>query len=216
MKIVNDNGLNDSWSQFIREGNLDELSKIYFHFYDLLFTYGMKHTSDRQAVEDSIQDVFLNLIKLRKNIGEVKNLTGYLLSSFRRQLYADTDKQKKTVLSEHLSEEKFDFFKSQDHDIPEKENFETVMKAINDCMDKLSSRQREILYLKFHSQISYEEIASMFDISVDSCYKSVYRSVKSIRVELEKILGKGEHFVLFFLTGVKLFNREPFQNALRK
>ncbi len=63
------------------------------------------------------------------------------------------------------------------------------MKAINDCMDKLSSRQREILYLKFHSQISYEEIASMFDISVDSCYKSVYRSVKSIRVELENLNG---------------------------
>ncbi len=95
MKIVNDNGLNDSWNQFIHDGNLDELSKIYFHFYDMLFTYGMKHTSDRQAVEDSIHDVFLNLIKLRKNIGEVKNLTGYLLSSFRRQLFADTDKQKK-------------------------------------------------------------------------------------------------------------------------
>jgi RNA polymerase sigma factor (sigma-70 family) len=185
---VNEESRNDLWIQFIRDGNLDALSRIYFHFYDLLFTYGMKHTLDKQAVEDSIQNVFLNLIKLRKNIGDVKNLTGYLLSSFRRQLFADKAKQKKTVLLEQLSEEKFDFFKSQSYDILEKENYETVWKAINDCMDNLGSRQREILYLKFYGQMSYEEIASMFDISVDSCYKSVYRSVKFIRVELEKIL----------------------------
>jgi RNA polymerase sigma factor (sigma-70 family) len=176
----------------------------------------MKHSIDKQAVEDSIQNLFLNLIKLRKNIGEVKNLSGYLLSSFRRQLFSDKDKQKKTVLSEQLSEEKFDFFKSQDDCISEKENFETVWKAINDCMDKLSSRQREILYLKFHGQISYEEIASMFDISVDSCYKSIYRSVKFIRAELEITLGKDDYLVLFFLSGLKLFKREPFRNVLCK
>jgi RNA polymerase sigma factor (sigma-70 family) len=218
MKIVNDNGLNDSWNKFIRDGNLDALSGIYFHFYDLLFTYGMKHTLDKQSVEDSIQNVFFNLIKLRKNIGEVKNLPGYLLSSFRRQLFADKDKdkQKHIVFSEQLYEEKFDFFKSQDHDILEKENLEMVLKVINDCMDKLSSRQREILYLKFHGQISYEEIASMFDISVDSCYKSIYRSVKSIRADLEKIMGKGNYLVLIFLPGVKLFDREPFKNTLFK
>ena len=216
MKIVNDNGLNDSWNKFIRDGNLDALSEIYFHFYDLLFTYGMKHSIDKQAVEDSIQNVFFNLIKLRKNIGEVKNLPGYLFSSFRRQLFADKDKQKQIVFSEHLYEEKFDFFKSQDHDILEKENLEMVLKVINDCMDKLSSRQREILYMKFYGQISYEEIASMFDISVDSCYKSIYRSVKSIRVDFEKILGKGGSLVLLLLPCVKLFDREPFKNALYK
>ncbi len=208
---VNEESRNDLWIQFIRDGNLDALSRIYFHFYDLLFTYGMKHTLDKQAVEDSIQNVFLNLIKLRKNIGDVKNLTGYLLSSFRRQLFADKAKQKKTVLLEQLSEEKFDFFKSQSYDILEKENYETVWKAINDCMDNLGSRQREILYLKFYGQMSYEEIASMFDISVDSCYKSVYRSVKFIRVELEKILWEGDYLILFFLSGMKRFNSEPYK-----
>jgi RNA polymerase sigma factor (sigma-70 family) len=216
MKVVSNRSENDAWNEFIRDGNLDALSRIYFNYYDQLFTYGMKHTLDKQSVEDSIQNVFFNLLKLRKNIGEVKNLTGYLLSSFRRQLFADKAKQKKTVLSAQLSEENFDFFQSQDYDILKKENYETVWKAINDCMDILSSRQREILYLKFQGQMSYEEIAGMFDISVDSCYKSIYRSVKFIRAELEKKLGKGDHLILFFLSGVKLFNIEPSKITLCK
>lgn len=196
MKIVKENGITDSWNQFIHDNNLDALSQIYFHYYDQLFSYGQKHSFNKQAVEDSIQNVYLNLIKHRKNIGEVKNLTGYLLSSFRRQLITDSSKQKNIALSEQMSLDKFDFFKSQDQDISEKENKETTLKAINDCIEKLSSRQREMLYLKFQSGISYEEIAGMLDISVDSCYKSIYRSVKFIRNELENILGKGDYLIL--------------------
>lgn len=198
MKIIRNNSRNDSWDGFISDGNLDALSRIYFQYYDQLFSYGLKHSFDKQTVEDSIQNVFLNLIKFRKNIGEVKNLTGYLLTSFRRQLFADAGKQKNMILSEQLPEEKFDFFKSQDYEITEKENLETVLRTINRCIDKLSSRQREILYLKFHVGITYEEIAGMLNISVDSCYKSIYRSVKSIRGELEKITEDGDFFILFF------------------
>lgn len=198
MKIIRNNSRNDSWDGFISDGNLDALSRIYFQYYDQLFSYGLKHSFDKQTVEDSIQNVFLNLIKFRKNIGEVKNLTGYLLTSFRRQLFADAGKQKNMILSEQLPEEKFDFFKSQDYEITEKENLETVLRTINRCIDKLSSRQREILYLKFHVGITYEEIAGMLNISVDSCYKSIYRSVKSIRGELEKITEDGDFFIFFF------------------
>lgn len=208
MKVVRNRSGNDAWIEFIRDGNLDALSRIYFDFYDQLFTYGLKHTSDRQAVEDSIQNVFLNLIKFRKNIGEVKNLTGYLLISFRRQLFAGEGKKKQTIVTDVVPEEKFDFFKGQDHEILEKENLETVLNAIKVCMDKLSSRQREIIYLKFQTGIPYEEIAQMLDISVDSCYKSIYRSVKFIREELDKILGKGDHLIFLFLPGVKFFGSE--------
>ncbi|MDO9614414.1 MAG: hypothetical protein Q7J86_07790, partial [Bacteroidota bacterium] len=69
MKVIKSNGQVEVWNQFILDGNMDALSRIYFHYYDLLFTYGMKHTSDKQVVEDTIQNVFMNLIKLRKSIG---------------------------------------------------------------------------------------------------------------------------------------------------
>ena len=190
----------NEWNKFIQSGNLDALSGIYFQFYDKMFTYGLKHTSDKQAVEDTIQDVYMNLIKYRKNIGEVKNLTGYLISTFRRQLLLTINKQMKMIPSGKLQEENFEFFKSEDQDISEKENLEQLHTIIMQCIGKLPSKQREIVFLRIENGISYEEIAVMLQISVDSCYKSVYRSIKTIRTEVEKIFGKGANIILWFMS----------------
>lgn len=96
MEIFNNGNQVDNWNHFIKSGDLDALSQVYFHYYDLLFTYGLKITSDRQIVEDSIQNVFLSCIKSRKNITEVKSLNGYLVSSFRRELFNSLEKKKRT------------------------------------------------------------------------------------------------------------------------
>jgi len=198
MKILNDVKLNETWNQFINGGNLDSLSLIYSHYYDLLFAYGLKHTQDKQAVEDAIQNVFISLIKFRKTIDDVKNLSGYLISAFRRQLFLDHNKQTKTIVTDHIPEENFDFFKSPEQDISDKEDQEKIYLIIKNCVSNLTSKQQEIIYLRFESGISYEEIAQMLHITVDSCYKSVYRSVRAIRSDVEKILGKGGNLILWF------------------
>lgn len=192
MKVLKSNSQFEDWNQFILEGNMDALSRIYFHCYDLLFTYGLKHTADKQVVENTIQNVFMNLITLRKSIGDVKNLTGYLICTFRRQLFLELNKQKKTILTEKLPEEQFDFFKSPEQDISDKEDLKQLHVIIKQCIGNLTNKQQEIIYLRFESGISYEEISEMLHISVDSCYKLVYRSIKTIRSEVGKIQAKEE------------------------
>jgi RNA polymerase sigma factor (sigma-70 family) len=197
MKVLKSNDQIDVWNQFILNGNMDALSRIYFHCYDLLFTYGMKYTSDKLVVEDTIQNVFMNFIKFRESIGDVKNLSGYLISTFRRQLFLDLNKQKKTIPTEQLPEEQFDFFLSNEQGISDKEDMERIHLTIKQCIGKLTVKQQEIIFLRFESEISYEEIAVILNISIDSCYKSVYRSIKTIRSEVEKILGKGGSLILW-------------------
>lgn len=200
MKVLNDKEETEIWNAFVRDGNLDALSKIYYHYYDQLFTYGHKHSSNKQLIEDTIQNIFLNLIKFRKNIGHVKNVTGYLISTFRRQLFLDLEKQKRTVLTGQFPEEHFDYFKNDGQEISDKENLEKILSSIKQSVETLTDKQQEIIFLRFESGISYEEISEMLHISVDSCYKSVYRSVKTIRSEVEKMLGKGGNIILLFLS----------------
>lgn len=202
MKVIENNIQMDNWNQFIGDGNMDALSKIYFHYYDLLFTYGHKHGAAKQIVEDSIQNTFINVIKFRKSIGEVRNLSGYLISTFRRQLFLDVSKKKKTIISEHLPEEPFDFFKSPDQDGSESERQEQLHVTIQQCVGNLTAKQQEILFLRFENEMTYEDISAVLHISVDSCYKSVYRSIKKIRSEAERMLEKGQNMFLWFWSGV--------------
>ncbi len=182
----------EAWNKFIDKGDKDALATIYFHYYDRLFTFGLKHTPDKQTVEDSIQTVFFNLIQNRKGIGKVKNLTAYLMGAFRHQLFYDLAKQKNTLLTNKIQDWQFDYYTSSEQGISEKENFEQLYQAVRESIGRLPPKQQEIIFLRFDSGVPYEEIADMLHISVDSCYKSVYRSVKRIREEVEKTLGKGE------------------------
>ncbi|MDD4490498.1 MAG: sigma-70 family RNA polymerase sigma factor [Paludibacter sp.] len=188
------------WNQFIEDGNENSLSQIYLKNYDLLYDYGMRYTSDVEIVEDSIQEVFVSILKYRKKIRLVRNLQGYLITSFRRQLFLKLNEKKRTISMDQLPEGSFDYFKSPDADTSEKEEKEFLHATINECVGNLTNKQKEILYLRFEQDIPYDEIASILNISVDSCYKSIYRTIKSIRIAVEKRIVNSGRFFMSFIT----------------
>jgi len=182
-----------NWNRFIEVGDQVSLSLIYSENYDLLYDYGLRYTSDIKIVEDSIQEVFISIIKYRSKIGIVKNIQGYLISSFRRQLFLSLNSKKKTISMDLMPEGTFDYFKSPDNEISDKEDIEFLHTAINDCISKLTNKQKEIMFLKFERDIPYEEIATILNISVESCYKSIYRTIKTIRCVVERrIVNSGK------------------------
>jgi RNA polymerase sigma factor (sigma-70 family) len=162
---------------------------VYFHFYDYLYDYGLRKTSDIHAVEDAIQISFLNIIKQRENLSKVNNLPGYLISTFRRQLFSDLKKQKQMIPFENISDEHFEYFKISDSESLDKKELEDLYHTVNDCISNLTDRQKEILYLRFEKGVSYDIISEMLNITVDSCYKSVYRTVNILKEEVEKVIG---------------------------
>jgi RNA polymerase sigma factor (sigma-70 family) len=199
------------WAKFIEDGDTSSLSIIYKENYDMLYDYGMRHTSDIKIVEDSIQEIFISIIKYRKKIGAIKNLQGYLVSSFRHQLFLNLNGKKKTISIDQMPEGAFDYFKSSDSEISEKEDKEYLYSTINECISKLTNKQKEILYLRFEQDIPYDEIANILNISVESCYKSIYRTIKAIRSAAEaKILNSGKLILGFSIDQIsKMKSQKP-------
>lgn len=187
------------WTHFIENGDEESLSRIYSGNYDLLYDFGLRYTADIEIVEDSIQEVFISIIKYQKKIGLVSNVQGYLLSSFRRQLFLNLKSKKKTISMDQLPKGDFDYFKSPDSDISDKEDKEFLHNVVNECINNLTSKQKEILFLRFQQNVPYEEIASILNISVDSCYKSIYRTIKSIRFAVEKKIISSGKLIIGFL-----------------
>jgi len=178
------------WKKFITEGSQEALSLIYFNHFDLLFNFGLKYTSDRQTIEDSIQNIFSYFLKNRKSLGPVNNIPGYLLTCFRRQLFIELKKQKKLFLIENFPEDHFNFYNSPEQDLIDHEEDNQLRTVVNQCISNLTVKQQEIIYLRFECELSYEDIAKILEITVESCYKLVYRSINAIRIEAEKILCK--------------------------
>ncbi|MFV0267448.1 MAG: RNA polymerase sigma factor, partial [Draconibacterium sp.] len=66
------------WENF-KKGKDYAVSEIYDRHVDFLFNYGKKFTADEDIVLDTIQDIFFDLIRNRKNLGSTDNIRLYLL-----------------------------------------------------------------------------------------------------------------------------------------
>jgi RNA polymerase sigma factor (sigma-70 family) len=200
MKIPLNKNYSAIWESFISHDNREALSSIYFDHYDLLFNFGLKHTTDKQIVEDSIQNTFSYFLNVRKKLGLVRNVPAYLFMSFRRQLFLDLKKQKKSFYSEQLSKNNFDYFSNPEQDLADQEDENQLRSVVKECINKLSAKQQEIIYLRYECDLSYEDISTMLDITIESCHKSIYRSIKAIRTEAQKIRKMEERLILFYLN----------------
>lgn len=171
-------------------GNMDALSVIYEDNFDLLLNYGRKFCREEAMIEDAIQNIFTNLIRGRERLGEINNVTQYLLIAHRNELFDLISKSRKTIIQEELPDILFKPDYSIEEDIVEKEGQTRLKKFLNISLKKLTPHQQEVLYLKYDVGLSYDDISSALNISVESCRTAVYRSIKIIKIDFEKLKVK--------------------------
>jgi RNA polymerase sigma factor (sigma-70 family) len=92
------------------------------------------------------------------------------------------------LLIENFPEDNFNSSNSSEQDFIDHEEDDQLRTIVNKSLTNLTGKQQEIIYLRFDCELSYEDIADILEITVESCHKSVYRSINKIRIEAEKIL----------------------------
>ena len=170
------------WSR-VQSGDMDALSVVYKKYYSDLYFYGLKCSGNKPLVEDSIQDLYIKLWNGRENIS-VKSIKPYLLTSLRRTLLDKLASRSEQMKPEDNIPENFapelsveDVTIKIELDQEKLDNLERGLKL-------LTSRQKEIIYLRFYQELSYDEIADMMDIKYQSVRNSVYESIKLIKNNL--------------------------------
>lgn len=161
--------------------NKDQLfSSMFESFFDCLYNYGMKITRDKELVEDSIQELFFRIWKNNIDLENIKNPKSYLIKGLRHQIYNIIS------LKGHQSENvridetiKIEF--SQEDISIQNQNEEEIRNRVLLTLGKLSDRQRETIYLRYFEELSYEEIAEVLNINLQSAKNNVQRGIKSLR-----------------------------------
>jgi|GEM_PF-68584 len=181
------NGDTVLWRQF-KDGNEVAFSTIYKRFIVALFNYGEIITSDRELIEDSIHDLFVELWKKTDSIAQVESVKYYLFKGLKRKIVKNLEKKRKLPLKETFEDHDFEIVLSHEFGLIAGEvsaiQKENVLKALN----QLSRRQKEVIVLRFYDGMAFSEIAKLLDISQKSTYTLVYRALAAMRDSLENIL----------------------------
>jgi RNA polymerase sigma factor (sigma-70 family) len=200
MKKQDNNDYRAIWESFIQNGNQEAIGMIYFGHYDLLYNFGLKYTKDVQVIEDAIQNTFGYFLMSGRKLSPVTNLRGFLLQSFRHQLLLDLKRRNRIFRLHNNKAEISESHEPEINETIEQEWSTRLGKKIVKCMEHLTVKQKEILYLRFQCDLSYPEIGTMLDITVESCRKMVYRSLKELRKEIEALEVVGHSLIMFFMS----------------
>ena len=168
------------WVNFKNEED-EALSYIYHENIDFLFGYGRKFSKDDSFILDIIQDLFYDLIRNRKSLGETDNIRLYLLKSFRRRLIRELERNKKQLLTNASRQVEANIVFSVEEEFIQDESQNRKLQFIREGMQKLNARQREVLYYKFTCCFEYEQICEIMSISYDSARQLVSRAIHSLK-----------------------------------
>ncbi|WP_405415129.1 RNA polymerase sigma factor [Maribacter sp. Asnod1-A12] len=171
------------WTE-LQKGNVESLGKLYDLYADELFIFGMSVTKDKTSVMDGIHDLFLNLFKYHRTLGEVKNIKSYLFLSLKRTLH----KKSKLKIITVDDTEILNSISTNDLNSPSCEsniiNIEHscfIKEKVNRAMNLLSQNQQEVLNMRYTEEQSYEEIAQTMSVSISSARTIIYRALKILR-----------------------------------
>lgn len=170
------------WKE-LKKGSTVALGSIYDLYVEELMLFGCKIVSDTEIVEDAIHDLFLDIYKYHNNLSETSNIKFYLLASLKNRILKSPQyKEQQYQTSFEVNKEGFVEPTNSIEEIfieteLRNENTAKVFKAL----ETLPKKQREGVRLKFIHNKTYEEIAEIMNVKVETCRTIVYRGVKSLR-----------------------------------
>lgn len=174
------------WEKF-KKGDKSALSYIYFQHFHPMFQYGLKLKNDSDFIKDCIQEVFFTLIKNGSNLGPTNNIRFYLLKALKNKIIRELNSKHPTEMLNDFQgdfDSKFVF----ESDLEQIEIVKERGEELRQALKGLSSKQREIIYLRYECNLGYSAICEIMQIQIEYARKLTYRAI----VKLKKIIQSGE------------------------
>lgn len=168
------------WKRLLKDDR-DALSEIFQKYYRPLLNYGLKLLPEEELVKDSIQELFFSIWDGRENLSDIEYVRSYLYISLRRTIYRQNEIQQKRNKRDQLySEEFFQYIVDKEKLMIIEEFKQEQKKELTEALEILNSREKEVIFLKFYSGLSYAEIAQIMEVNRQSVYNYMYRAIQAL------------------------------------
>ncbi len=185
-----------------RQGDSNAFREIYRLYYDRLIRYGCSLGASAACVHDVTQDLFVWLLQNPSKMEAVSHLDSYLYKCLRRNIYSVLERDRRKMDNAKKFYADAGAETSMESQLLETENRQAQAGWIRAQLDQLSSHQKEVIYLRFFENLSYEEMAEILSVSNQVVRNSVFRALKKLRenaAQTRSDLLKGIHFLISLL-----------------
>ncbi|MFW5781920.1 MAG: RNA polymerase sigma factor [Candidatus Muiribacteriaceae bacterium] len=154
-----------------------QISLLFDEHWKNLYFYAYSITHDSYEAMDIVQNSFIRLLEYDK---EIKNIRAWLFMVTRNQCYDMFRRVKRlVVLKGEIATPEFDTDELGKY------------KKLFESMSLLRKKARDILYLRYYEQMSYEDMAEVLGISIGTVMSRLSRAKKA----LKEAMGDEEKYI---------------------
>jgi len=171
------------WGRF-QGGDSVAFGQLCQQHYGLLFNYGTKFSKDPEFIKDCLQELFLDLWHKRSQLSHTPFVKAYLLTALRNRVLKELRRTNPFLPLEELGFEASSVELSRESILIEDEHLLEQVRQLQQGIQQLSKRQREIIYLRFYQQLNHAEIGQLMNLSQASVSNLLCRSLKELKNKL--------------------------------
>lgn len=182
--------------QQIRSGDYTAFTQLYNKYAPALTQYGLKFNAGLPVIEDSLHDIFVWIWANRQKLEVRHSIKSYLFKSVRTSMLYALEKTNKirSIAQEEENSYYFELELSPEGLVLQNENLRLVREQVARLLDRLTAKQKEVIYLRYYEGLGFEDIAANMNLSVKACYKIMGRAITTLRENIPN-----SHVLLIFL-----------------
>jgi len=173
---MNDPG-NDPLLRGLAAGDSRAFAALYDRFGERLFRSAMAMLGQTADAEDAVQEVFVALVRSRKRLGDVRDLTAYLFTALRRAAAQQAARRAREPTACRAVEAAAARESRPAADDPRGERLESALSA-------LPPEQREVIALKIDGQLTFAQIGQAMGVSINTAASRYRYALEKLRASL--------------------------------
>lgn len=171
----------------------DAFCELYAKYKQRLLFFAMKFVKQIDIAEDIYQDAFSVIWQSRRFLDPEKSFSSYLFTIVKNRLLntlRDIDNHQK--LKAHIVSNAINYADTTNQYL----QFNELNTILNQAMQELTSRQRQVLEMSRNENMSHKEIAEILNISVLTVQEHISIALKNIKKYLHQY---PDYFIIIFL-----------------
>ena len=157
-----------------QKGKPEAFEELFRRYVHLIYAFFRRRLTDTSRAEDLAQETFMVILPGGERYEERAKFRTYLYAVALKLLWGERRRESRDRLIDRNVDEL-----SQEHD-------PSTSVWIREALGRLDGRHREVLMLREYEQLSYEEIAELLAIPVNTVRSRLFRARAELKASLEQ------------------------------
>jgi RNA polymerase sigma-70 factor (ECF subfamily) len=183
----------------LKAGDKSEYERIYFEFYDVLFSLGKQYLMNAEEAEEIVQEAFLKLWEIRVVLHEKSNIKNFLYTLVKNNcLNYIRNKQNAEKLMRNYHYQELQYrYEALDKLGDNFLQYQELKGKIDTAIDALPENLKIVFEMNRFQDLRYKDIAHQLKISEKTVEARMSKALKILRNDLKDYLP-----VIYLVTGL--------------